>query len=790
MSTRYNTGNPIESTDVRDMSDNAKNLDLFSNSSELSFSDRLGVERQTIYGMNSEFNDQILNMGFSRVGTFSSGATLTNPRQTLLWDTANGGDGQEYGWSGTFPKIVPPSSTPSSTGGIAVGAWMSRFDPELKVQVREALRRSYAEAGFNLVAGSFEAGGTVNTATDVLLHEAEGVAYSWGGALPKVIPAASSPASTGGVAEVAWRPVGDIESQMARWRNEFDVRGWGAKGYPADDTTAFDDTLAAALANGGAKIKIPAGRWIAQLKPDDGIYYDGAGRGVTVITQASGENRDIIKSARFDLLTGKGPLMSAPKNFGASNLTVDGNYLEDYARASTGGDSTVNNTAGYGVRIFGSKYHFDIEIVNCAQVGFYSEAYDYTGYGYEQDSTIRLSGRVFGKEAIVFRGPADINIEHVIIGCPGWLATESARNSTIVMSDLFPGEPVHVMVSDETVVGSQRYNGHHEFTFVHLYGNYNGYGYKTINTGRLKGSHLVCENCRGGAYFGNRVWGEVSIIECHSNGRNPSTLAGTLEVFPDIDVYSLQSFTFSSTIRRSQMEALSYIGLRSAGKLTRGNVSYYPIGTIPANSPVAVITSKDSEYDIMLNGVSGDAVSVAGVNNRVSVNGSDVTSGSLVTRVGGSSGQNRNNDIRINAHNVANILNLDGLVTTESIKIVGELNTGQTVVSGTAIDMVSRGISLDIAARVNGVLATSYDVGRVNLDNTVTTEQTITVSHNYFQTPDAAQISFNLYDPSPTYTGALQYLYLQSITATQLTFVYKLSAIGTGGPLVLCWRIQ
>lgn len=189
MSTRYNTGNPIESTDVRDMSDNAKNLDLFSSSSELSFDDRFGVERKTIHGMNSEFDGmivgmnsefdaQILNIGFTRVGTFLSGATLTNPRQTLLWDIADGGDGQEYGWSGTFPKIVPPSSTPSSTGGIAVGAWMSRFDPELRVQVREALRRSYAEAGYNLVDGSFEAGGTLVNANDVLLQERTGKAFS------------------------------------------------------------------------------------------------------------------------------------------------------------------------------------------------------------------------------------------------------------------------------------------------------------------------------------------------------------------------------------------------------------------------------------------------------------------------------------------------------------------------------------------------------------------------------------------------------------------------------------
>lgn len=95
-----------------------------------------------IGGMNNEFDAQILNMGFTRIGTFAAGATLTNPRQTLLWDIADGGDGQEYGWSGAFPpsgKIVSPGSTPLTTGGIAVGAWMSRFDPELRDYVADKL---------------------------------------------------------------------------------------------------------------------------------------------------------------------------------------------------------------------------------------------------------------------------------------------------------------------------------------------------------------------------------------------------------------------------------------------------------------------------------------------------------------------------------------------------------------------------------------------------------------------------------------------------------------------------
>ena len=153
------------------------------------------------------YNAVMANLGYTRVGTFATGGTLTAGRQTLLWDVADGGDGQEYGWSGSFPlagKVVPPGSTPLTTGGIAVGAWMSRFDPELRVQIRESLRRSYADAGYSLVAGSFEAGGTVNTVTDVLLYEAEVKAYRWDGALSKVVPANSTPISSGGIGVAAW----------------------------------------------------------------------------------------------------------------------------------------------------------------------------------------------------------------------------------------------------------------------------------------------------------------------------------------------------------------------------------------------------------------------------------------------------------------------------------------------------------------------------------------------------------------------------------------------------------
>lgn len=53
-------------------------------------------------------------------------------------------------------------------------------DQQLTAQSREALRRSYAEAGYTLVAGNFEEGGTLTSANDVMIT-ASGYGYSWGG---------------------------------------------------------------------------------------------------------------------------------------------------------------------------------------------------------------------------------------------------------------------------------------------------------------------------------------------------------------------------------------------------------------------------------------------------------------------------------------------------------------------------------------------------------------------------------------------------------------------------------
>lgn len=85
------------------------------------------------------------------------------------------------------------ASNPISMGSTPVGDSLWKiydFDAigKLTPQIRESLRRSYAEAGYNLVDGSFEAGGTLVNANDVLLQERTGKAFSG--------PAGTYPAGT------------------------------------------------------------------------------------------------------------------------------------------------------------------------------------------------------------------------------------------------------------------------------------------------------------------------------------------------------------------------------------------------------------------------------------------------------------------------------------------------------------------------------------------------------------------------------------------------------------------
>ncbi len=129
---------------------------------------------------------------------FVTGGTLgVSDADKCIYNPAPAGDNNWYSWGGSLPHAVAPGTAPTAVGSGYIPRTDVILRSEITPSVFESLHRSYADAGLNLVGGSFEDGGTLTSETDVLLHKPTGVAYSWGGTFPKSVAANTDPTSTG-----------------------------------------------------------------------------------------------------------------------------------------------------------------------------------------------------------------------------------------------------------------------------------------------------------------------------------------------------------------------------------------------------------------------------------------------------------------------------------------------------------------------------------------------------------------------------------------------------------------
>lgn len=158
---------------------------------------------------------------------------------------------------------------------------------------------------------SFALGNTLYSGRDVLWNDADSQYYIWLGSLtsPKVVPANSTPASTGGIGDSAWQPIGNasditvLSSGLAGFgdslvgvkqpatgsvlRTQHDknadlvsVKDFGATGDGvADDSAAF----ALAIASGAA-LYVPPGTYVVSGLQASGrpLTFRGAGKAATI----------------------------------------------------------------------------------------------------------------------------------------------------------------------------------------------------------------------------------------------------------------------------------------------------------------------------------------------------------------------------------------------------------------------------------------------------------------------------------------------------------------------------
>ncbi len=113
---------------------------------------------------------------------------------------------------------------------------------------------------------SFASGFTLRDAREALLFEADGNYYQWKGSLPKVVPANSTPTSTGGISDTAWKNVGNADD-IAQIESELDAIEAEIEDLRESIPEAGKSAYQIAVDNGFQGTET---EWLASLKGDPG----------------------------------------------------------------------------------------------------------------------------------------------------------------------------------------------------------------------------------------------------------------------------------------------------------------------------------------------------------------------------------------------------------------------------------------------------------------------------------------------------------------------------------------
>lgn len=177
-------------------------------------------------------------------GSFEEGATANN-KTDAVWYIAGG---QCYTWGSTFPRDVPAKSTPASTGGVGLGAWVSVGG----ISLRTALAK---ESGFGLIGGATysQIRANINATTRVYCLGKSNV-FDGGFGFFEVDTADTTSVDNGGTILV--------DAAGRRWKRQYDGNVnllWFAKGDgTADDSAALQNAVNATKFGGRLDVPMPS----------------------------------------------------------------------------------------------------------------------------------------------------------------------------------------------------------------------------------------------------------------------------------------------------------------------------------------------------------------------------------------------------------------------------------------------------------------------------------------------------------------------------------------------------
>lgn len=338
-------------------------------------------------------------------------------------------------------------------GGIYGGASIDYATNQVTGQVQKTLPAVLRDAGFRPASFTFTTGGTltINDADNVVLWPitsgGDGNYYSWKGSLPKVIPASSTPAGTGGVSASGWVPLGDVtlrgdlastasgegaelitykpsptgtisRNVNKRLNDVINVKDWGAKGDgTTDDTLAIQACIDYASLN-GMSTYLPDGVYMVSqliIKPRTRLYGNGR---TSKIKRYSLNGLDLIYGINSNSLwdTTDANVTNFAYDVEIHDLYLDGGVDGVVVPFSSG-------NAGNAISIWGHNFRwYNLDIQNFADMGIRTQSIDTNidwAYDWQESSFYSIRIRNVGGHGWKFDGPHDSKFVDISIINPG-----------------------------------------------------------------------------------------------------------------------------------------------------------------------------------------------------------------------------------------------------------------------------------------------------------------------------------------------------------------------------------
>jgi hypothetical protein len=362
------------------------------------------------------------------------------------------------------------------------------------------------------------------------------------------------------------------------------------------------------------EVVLPVGTFLISRSIDipDHARLQGAGKGRTVLKLKQGANTDLVRTEGFGQLAGRQALMAAPSRFELSDLTLDGGYLE---KPWNSAENAVLNEKGSCLKAYGRRFVIDVEVTNCAENGIYVEGQGPRD-GAEVASTIRVEGQLFGKEALIFRGPGDILIEYAVLGIAGFVPTTDRAETALASTVYGSYKKIDGVVVDKM----PPYEGTVEIDFMHIYGAGAGVGFRTLGNPRVQIRHLISEGNLGGIAISAGTWGGIGLLDIHSNGR---AWQGAGRPMEGALIESTGPFTIGSgVLSRTVGSGEDWLAVRSTGTnqmlnlVLRGNIN--PQTKELYRGDGVVVEGSGNVVQVALRRVNGSPLVVGGSSNRVS----------------------------------------------------------------------------------------------------------------------------------------------------------------------------